>query len=197
MCVRVACFLAMACLVASGCLFTAPSREGTTTAAMPCPPDTYPGGPGLAACFPYHAYVLEVFGYAEGAYQVGVPFPHGAWCLQPDQWVLQDGAENAVGELRQVDRGTVAWITAQGSSHIAWRMNVTGKATCKTFRYDPWSTDPDPANDTVEVKAEGAARITVAVSEPDGPCTPVTQYAGNVTSGWTALPKGFTGTSCA
>jgi hypothetical protein len=193
--VRAASLLVLACLLSSGCLFTAPSRDGATTDPTSCAPDTYRLGP--AGCVSYHNYVLEVFGFGEGSYSVGVPFPHGDWCLQPDQWVLQDGAENAVGELRHVERGDVAWITAQGSSHIAWRVNVTGRATCQTFRYDPWSTDPDPSNETVEVKAEGSARITVAVSEPNGACTPVTQYAGNVTAGWTMLPKVFEDTACA
>jgi hypothetical protein len=75
-------------------------------------------------------------------------------------------------------------------------VNVTDRASCQTFRYDPWSTDPDPTNETVDVQAEGTARITIAVSEPQGACTPVTQYVGNVTAGWTALPKAFEGNSC-
>ncbi|HUR61823.1 MAG TPA: hypothetical protein VM286_05600 [Candidatus Thermoplasmatota archaeon] len=188
---RAACVLLVASLLASGCLYSAPGRNDP----QPCPPDTYRLGPG--ACGQYHTYALEVFGFGEGDYSVGVPLPHGSWCLQPEQWVLRGDADNAVAELRQADRGTVMWITAHGSSHIGWRINVTDVPACQPIRHDPWSIEPDPADGRVEVQAEGAARITVAVSEPDGACAPVTHYAGNVTAGWTPLPQVFQGTSCA
>lgn len=202
--------LAFVVLVVAGC--SSPSAGPSTGTSSPsptsssgctngandpvgcsCPPDTYPGGYG---CLAVHQIRLFINGEGNGSYAVGVPFPHGSWCLQPEDWKLDSSTINATLEVREVDRGTVLWLTGHDQSYGSAHIVVEGRATCQTlgFRYDPWSIEPDPADETVEVQVEGSAsRIEVTVADAEGACSNATAYAAPVAAGWSVLAQTFTG----
>jgi hypothetical protein len=160
------------------------SDSATPTGAM-CPP----------TCFEGHEVRLVVD--VSGAGGVGVPFPHGAWCLQPSEWNLTISG-GASAELRQVDRGTVLWVDNVGQGAVQASIDVKGRATCQTLRYDPWSIEPDPAEDTVDVTSDVIGLdVEVQVQDVDGSCFNATVYRGDTRDGWATLQGQTTGTACA
>lgn len=206
----------VALLLLAGCASTAPAPSATTTSpagthagsgsssasASPHPSTSSSGASQMCPphCFEGRRLHLEVVVADRAPRQVGVPFPHGAWCLQPDQWSQQAPAHNATAGLRDAGAGrsgTVLWVASSGQGSVQWSVDVTNRSTCATFRYDPWSIDPDPADGTLDVQADGASPVIVYVGDEHGPCTTYTQYNGTTAAGWSTLAEGWNGTACA
>lgn len=167
--------------------WTSPGPTADPDAPKMCPPH----------CFEGRRLHLIVAFDDQGAHQAGVPFPHGSWCLQPSDWSSRGAGRNATAEVRSVDRGQVLWVASTGQGSVEWWVDVTNRSTCETFRYDPWSIEPNPADGTVDVQADSAARLQVYLDDEHGPCTLVTQYNGTTMSGWATLHESFNGTACA
>lgn len=132
---------------------------------------------------------------------VGVPLPHLDRCLAPEAWAAGTAtARDAKWHLQAVDRGTVLWVEAAGPGSVQLRIGLEDHPPCQTFRYDPWSVEPDPADGTLEVQgAAGAAGLKVEVLEWVGACGDASSYAGAVGGmGWQVLrAQGDPRTLCA
>jgi hypothetical protein len=114
-----------------------------------------------------------------------VPLPTGDWCLQPSQWTLGPGT--ALGSINQTERGAMLQVAAGGDFRFEAHVKTQGLATCQTFRYDPWTIDPDPADGTVDVHSDAPGRVTFDVEDRRGGCWTTTTYEGAVSAGWTTL----------
>lgn len=128
----------------------------------------------------------------QGAAVVEAPFPHLDRCLSPDDW--RPGLDPNL-TLVQGERGWVLHLAnASGQASI----DYTAKPKCETFRFDPWSIDPDPTNATLDVWASAAAHVDVQTmyALADGWCWTTQHDVGDVGPGWTAL-AGTTQTVCA
>jgi hypothetical protein len=140
--------------------------------------------------------VLQVAFRANATVTVEVPFPHMDSCLQPEHWMNgTTRADGAVPELREASgerSGRVLALAAPGAGDVQWQAEVplAEHPPCQTLRYDPWSTEPDPQDGTVDVRADGdASGITVLVRWVRGGCGNATLYEGAATAdGWSALP---------
>jgi len=134
--------------------------------------------------------VLEVDVSAAGTTTVEVPLPHLDTCLQPAEWLAGHGtARNATAALRSIDRGQVVAVTTTAGGSWSVQINTTGRPTCETFRYDPWSIDPDVNETQVEVRATQGevAHASVLVRWVRGGCGQATMYDGTPAAGWTTL----------
>jgi hypothetical protein len=165
-----------ALVVAAGCMDTHRPPADTSSSAAPVPePDSA---------------VFEVDVDAQGATTLQVPLPHLDMCLQPAEWMAgRVSARNATAALQHVDRGQVVAVTGAGTASWSVQLNTTGRPTCQTFRYDPWSTDPDPNGTAVDVRGQGAiAHASVLVRWVRSGCGQATLYDGTPAAGnWTAL----------
>lgn len=156
----------------------------------PCPEDTRQGEGG---CDSVDSILIDVHAVGQGSTEVGVPFPHGAWCLTGDDWLegMQETRSLEEFSVRGVDRGQVLWLQGRDDSRFVSRVDVTNRTPCETLRYDPWSIDPDPAEATVEVTSQDAVSFTIYVRTARGGCVDLRQYAGDADGGWTTLPETF------
>jgi hypothetical protein len=161
----------------------------------PCPEDTRPGSGG---CEPFDSMLLDIQVSASGPYEVGVPFPHGSWCLTGDDWLegMQETKNLEEHTVRDVDRGKVLWLKGRDDSRYVSRVDLGNRTECQTLRYDPWSIDPDPAEGTVDVTSEQAATFTVYLRTARGACVDLRQYGGEGSGGWITIPETFNGTAC-
>lgn len=139
--------------------------------------------------------VLQVLFQATGETTLEVPFPTLDSCRAPQHWMEgEPSVDGARHDLRNVtgDRdGTVLVLTSVGSGQVSWMVQIPLGPACQTFRYDPWSVDPDPDGETVDVRVpEGAASsVSVLVRRVRDGSGEATLYEGNVTAGgWTPLP---------
>jgi hypothetical protein len=179
---RLACAasLLLAAVLAAGC---ATHRPATAGADAPSP--TYEAD----------SAVLDVeFSAAGGGSAVlEVPLPRLDMCLQPQEWMNgTPTARGASAALRQSDRGAVVAVTGSGNASWAVQLATQGRQTCAEFRTDPWSTDPDPGNGTVEVYLDPGAgpvgHASVLVRWIRNGCGEATLYDGVPEPGiWTAL----------
>lgn len=135
--------------------------------------------------------MLDIEWHATGAATLQVPFPHLDSCLQPGDWMSgNQTAHNATAALRTVDRGQVVEVTGLGDASWSVQISTAGRPTCETFRYDPWSIDPDVNGTQVEVQATRGAipHATVLVRWIRSACGQATLYEGAPGPGaWTAL----------
>lgn len=178
--------------VLAGC-FGPPHPEGnaTTTRTTTAPPTDINCPP---VCFEGHELRLMVDVGGNGA--VGIPFPHGAWCLQPEDWNVTSSDESTA-EVRMSDRGQVLWVQNLGHGTAKAVIDVKDRATCQTLRYDPWSIEPDPADGTLDVNATAAGLdVEVQVQDVDGACFNATVYRGSTVTGWTTFEGLVTGLRC-
>jgi hypothetical protein len=87
-----------------------------------------------------------------------------------------------------LDRGELLAVHATRQTHAELVLNLTGHPICQTFRYDPWSTEPDPKDGTLDVHADHAVGLTVTVRTSDGNgCWTTTTYRGTTANGWATL----------
>jgi hypothetical protein len=139
--------------------------------------------------------VFQVAFRAGGEAALEVPFPHLDACLQPEHWMNGTaGVQGAVPELRDAGEGRtgrVLVLRAQGAGEVQWQSQVplADHPRCETLRYDPWSVDPDPEGESVEVRASGdVAELTVLARWVRGGCGNATLYEGAPSGGgWSAL----------
>ena len=161
----------------------------------PCPPDTRQG---TAGCEDVDSLLFDIQASGQGAFEVGVPFPHGAWCLTGDDWLegMQETKSLEEYTVRDVERGKVLWLKGHDDSRFVSRVDLSNRTECQTLRYDPWSIDPDPADDKIEVSSEQAVTFTIYMRTARSACVDLRQYAGEASGGWTTLPETFNGTAC-
>lgn len=142
--------------------------------------------------------VLQVAFHANATVTLEIPFPHLDSCLQPEHWMNGTArTEGAVPELRDASAGRtgrVLSLAAPGAGDVQWmsELALADHAPCQPIRYDPWSTEPDPQDGTVDVHADGAegvvSGLTVLVRAVRGGCGNATLYEGAPTAGgWGAL----------
>ncbi len=176
---------------ASSSSSTATPTCGTSSSKVCCPEGWRQVSYGCGEPLAVHLLVTT-----DGAGRIGVPFPHLDRCLSAEDW---GGAwdRQAPTTLVTSDRGDVVQLVAAASSSSERVLNLT-KPTCQTFRYDPWSIEPDPKDGTLEVQADRAIGITVTVRTSDGGgCWTATLYSGATAAGWTTLTsKDGPRTSC-
>ena len=139
--------------------------------------------------------VLQVLFEATGQATLEVPFPTLDSCRSPEDWLSGEPTlQGARQELRNAtgDRsGAVLALTAVASGPVSWMVQIPLGPACQTFRYDPWSIDPDPEGETVDVRVtEGSvSSLSVLVRRVRGGSGEATMYEGDVTAGdWTSLP---------
>jgi hypothetical protein len=78
------------------------------------------------------------------------------------------------------------------SERSEWSVQIELGPECQTFRYDPWSIDPDADNGTVEVRVtEGeVSLVTVLVRRVRDGTGEAVLYEGTPSGdGWTALAE--------
>lgn len=157
----------------------------------PCPEDTRLGEGG---CQSVNSILFDIHLAGTDTYEVGVPFPHGAWCLTGDDWLegMQETKSLEEYSVRDVERGKVLWLQGRGEdSRFVARVDVTNRTECQTLRYDPWSVDPDAAEGTMEATSEALVNFTVYVRTARGGCVDLRQYMAEVSGGWQTLPETF------
>lgn len=172
----------------------------------PCPEDSQAGAGG---CESVDSILFDVQMTGSGSYEVGVPYPHGSWCLSGDDWLDGMQETKALDEyaVRDVDRGNVLWLKGRDESKFTARIDLNNKTVCNTLRADPWSIDPDPAEDTLEVQSQQAVNFTVFVRTVHGPCDEneavddprtvrVQQFAGEASGGWATIAEKFDQANC-
>ncbi len=164
----------------------------TTTAGTSSSTTGAPSSSGCAGSMPGHCamgHALQLFISVRAGGEVGVPLPHGSWCLPPQDWAVTQSF-NATATLRTVDRGQVFWVVAERNGSLTVAINLEGRSACQTFRYDPWSVDPDPQGDAMPINATVATQVSIQVQEVSGYCYSSDPYTGTAGPGWTELPKG-------
>lgn len=171
----------------------------------PCPLDMRQVGD---RCEAYDSILLDIQMTGTGAYAVGVPYPHGLWCLTGDDWLegMQETQKLDSHSVRDVDRGKVLWLEGHDASKFTASIDVSNRSECQTLREDPWSIDPDPAEDTVEVHSEQAVKFTIYVRTARGVCDDpeadaqqvvrVQMFEGEASGGWSTLPEKFDQPTC-
>jgi hypothetical protein len=139
--------------------------------------------------------VLQVLFQATGPTTLEVPFPTLDSCRGPQDWMAGqpsvDGARHDLGNITGDRTGSVLVLTAVASGPVSWMVQIPLGPACQTLRYDPWSIDPDPEGETVDVRVtEGeASSVSVLVRRVRDGSGEATMYEGNVTAGtWTPLP---------
>lgn len=198
--------LLVGCAMA-GCAQTASDDGGTTTTGTPTPTDCStsfvagckcPPGQNLQDrdCVFVKSWAVMVEG--DAGITIAVPLPHGSQCLSPDDWEgAQVATHNADVTWRHVDddgsgnQGHTMWVVLDEGGDAQAVLNTTAKPTCNTFRYDPWSLDPDPPGDNLTVLlASGSGRVAVHYTEHSGDgCATGTRATTTFTqTGWTTLP---------
>jgi hypothetical protein len=139
--------------------------------------------------------VFQVEFTVPDAATVEVPFPHLESCLQPEHWLNgTTEVSGAVPELRDASEGRsgrVLSLAAQGGGKVRWssQVDLADHPTCQNVRADPWSTDPDPTDNSVEVRVTqgSASGISLLARWVRGGCGQATLYEGEPGQGWTAL----------
>jgi hypothetical protein len=135
--------------------------------------------------------VLDIEWDASGPATLQVPLPHLDSCLQPADWMAgNQTARNTTAVLRSVDRGQVVEVTGVGASSWSVQISTAGRPTCETFRYDPWSIDPDANGTAVEVRATAGSigHASVIARWVRGGCGQATLYDGQPGPGnWTVF----------
>lgn len=178
-------------IVLAGC-FSAQTRSGESPAetrtATPYPTDCQPYGTGSQDCTDI---ILAVFSNHTGSVQLGIPYPHGSWCLTGEQWIAGIRTpQEANGQLFASDRGQVIALTGPGPLNWHSRIITSHLNTCQTFRYDPWSTEPDLAEDEgLDIYVWEGQLTSLEVVTRSGGCWHTSQYIANGTmaEGWNRL----------
>lgn len=164
-----------------------PSCDTPTTAHC-CPP----GERWLAyGCTPPPFARLRIESSGRGV--VASPFPHLDRCLDSTDWQTATPTSNqAEHSFRHVDvddtSGDLVWGAFDAAGFVELRLNLT-KAQCQTFRFDPWSIEPDPADGELWVFADRAglnAVVHLEVGDGSG-CWHHEEYAGLSRDGWVIL----------
>lgn len=146
------------------------------------------------------AFTLRLDVHVVGPFVLDVPTSTGSWCLQTQAWkdALQSET-NARVDVMDADMGRtgqVLRITGSDNSLVVAKIPTATLARCETFRYDPWSIDPD-VTDGIEMKAEGNPHVVLVLSDGHGDCWTSTEYQGSVGPDWTRLAAKDSGTVCA
>lgn len=153
------------------------------------------GGPtGTVAPEPDSAVFQVAFRASAGA-TVEVPFPHLDACVQPGDWMNGTAeAQGVVPALRDASEGRtgrVLELTAPAAGEAQWesRLDLAAHPPCQTLRFDPWSTEPEPQGDSVDVLARGeVSELTVLVRLVRGGCGNATLHEGTAQDGsWSTL----------
>jgi hypothetical protein len=138
--------------------------------------------------------VFQVTVSSDGAAVVEVPFPTLDSCRSPEHWMEgQPSVQGAIPELREVtgDRTGKVLALSTRAQEAEWWVQIAPGPTCQTFRYDPWSIEPDADNGTLEVRVTQGqvANVTVLVRQVRDGVGHATRYEGTPSgNGWTALP---------
>jgi hypothetical protein len=186
---RALALLAVLPFLLAGC---ASDDAGAPTPTSSTPPPPEPEGD--------NAVFLVMFD-SEGPATVEVPFPTMDSCRAPPHWmegnVTSQGATVALGNASDGRSGLVLQVS--GSGNVSWSSQVEAGPQCMTFRYDPWSVDPDPEGESVDVRAtQGSpADVSVLVRLVRQGCANATLYEGPVAASWSALTGRTLPTSCA
>ena len=173
----------------------APGQPGGEACAAPCcPPDTTAAG---AECVPVpFAHMLVT---ADAPLVVGVPFMHGELCLDAATWMAgRIELRNATlrsGEVRHGGvGGTLLLVNFTAPGEVSLWLNTSARPRCDTFRYDPWSIDPEPEEGTVTVDLKsgtGKLLVRTATAAKGERCAEVVDHAGVLSSpGWQAVHEG-------
>ncbi len=125
---------------------------------------------------------------------VAAPFPHLDRCLNTEDWRSAVATtSNATVEIRTVDfearTGDLVWGAFDNAGFVELRLDLT-KPACQTFRYDPWSIEPDPSEGNLTVLSDRMgldARVHLEVGDGGG-CWRHTDFYGASADGWAELP---------
>ena len=182
--------LLLATLALAGCAgddAPAPTTTTTTTSLPPPEPEAD------------NAVFLVMFD-SEGPATVEVPFPTIDSCRAPPHWmegnVSAQGATVALGNASDGRNGFVLQVS--GSGRVSWSSQITPGDRCLPFRYDPWTIDPDPEGETVDVRATQGTptNVSVLVRLVRDTCGNATLYEGPLSSSWSPLTGRSLPTSC-
>jgi hypothetical protein len=139
--------------------------------------------------------VLQVLFDSAGQTTLEVPFPTLDSCRTPEDWLAgEPTVQGARQELRNATgerTGRVLALTAMAPGTVSWMVQIPLGPACQTLRFDPWSVEPDPEAETVEVRATDgdATHVSVLVRRVRDGSGEATNHQGNATAGgWTALP---------
>lgn len=139
--------------------------------------------------------VLDITIESDGAAVVEVPFPTLDSCRSPEDW-MRGGAsvDGAVPELREPtgDRSGKVLALSTMAGRAEWSVQIELGPACQTFRYDPWSIDPDTDNGTVEVHVTHGqvSLVTVLVRRVRDGQGEAVMYEGTPSGdGWSALAE--------
>lgn len=191
----------MVLMLLSGCFRLDPSLDGNqypdtggeTTAPATATATSSPtcdgfGGPNCDP--PRRSATLYLHADDVAAFTLDVPFPHLDRCFSQEDWRagIQPGPAGNLS-LVEGERGGVLRLTGSGDLERSARVWLDDKPPCQTLRYDPWSSEPDPADGTLDLRASGSAnvRVVLSVSKEDPYCWGWTSFEGAVASGWTTL----------
>lgn len=181
--------LALLPFLLAGCASDGPSEPVPTSSTSPTPPEPEED----------NAVFLVMFD-SEGPATVEVPFPTIDSCRAPPHWmegnVSAQGASVALGNASDGRNGFVLQVS--GSGRVSWSSQIDAGPRCMTLRYDPWTTDPDPEGETVDVRAtQGTpSNVSVLVRLVRATCGNATLYEGPVSSSWSPLSGRSLPTSC-
>jgi hypothetical protein len=144
--------------------------------------------------------VLYVTFEADAPSTLEVPFPTLDSCRSPQDWMAGDvTAANATAELRDAGDGRTGKIVAiTGQGRVSWSSQIELGPPCQTFRYDPWSIDPDADDGAVEVRlASGSIpHASVLVRSVRETCGNATLYDGVPGAEWSAFAGNTIPVSC-
>jgi hypothetical protein len=206
--------LLVAAFVSAGCTEPYEKQDGGVGDDPPCTPgvDGCPCPLDMRQvgdrCEYVDSILLDVQMTGTGFYAVGVPYPHGLWCLTGDDWLdgMQETQKLDSHSVRDVDRGKILWLEGRDTSRFTATVEVGNRTECQTLRYDPWSIDPDPAEDTIEVHSDQAVQFTIYVRTARGVCDDpqadaqqvvrVQMFEGDASGGWSTLPEKFDQPTC-
>ncbi|MEA3165939.1 MAG: hypothetical protein QOJ26_808 [Thermoplasmata archaeon] len=138
--------------------------------------------------------VLDIVFESNAPATIEVPFPTLDSCRSPEAWMEgEPSLQNAVPELLQVDgerNGRVLSLESQEPGRAEFSVQIPLGPACQTFRYDPWTIDPDRDDGAAEVRVTQGelSSLTVLVRRVRDGTGEAVLYEGHPTgSGWTAL----------
>ncbi|MFA5944258.1 MAG: hypothetical protein WC876_07325 [Candidatus Thermoplasmatota archaeon] len=167
----------------AGCTFD--THRPTTVTPTPEPTPEPEGDSG----------VMDVTIESDGSAVVEIPFSHLDSCRSAEDWMAgQASVEGAVPDLRNAtgNRTGRVLVLATRAERAEWSVQIPLGPACQTFRYDPWSIDPDRDDGTVEVRVTqgDVSLVTVLVRRFRDGAGEATLYEGQPTdNAWTALPQ--------
>jgi hypothetical protein len=138
--------------------------------------------------------VLDIVFESGATATVQVPFPTLDSCRSPEDWMGGEPTlQNTRPELLQVDgdrSGRVLSLASQEPGRAEFSVQIELGPACQTFRYDPWTIDPDRDDGSVEVRVTQGevSSLTVLVRRVRDGAGEAALYEGNPTgTDWTAL----------